>query len=138
MRPAAGQEVGQRHPRDEVRDEIRRLVHLPAQGVRPGIGLLDLWRRMALAGMERPRQGELEAKLVPVALGGRRQILEDFQPCGEVTGGFDIGGVLERPLPGPLPVVHRGLVEPCRGIVLGQQLGLRCGHCRELRLQHLR
>ena len=115
-------------------EALGRLVHLPAQGVRPGIGPLDLWRRMPLAGMERQPQGELEAKLVPVALGGRRQTFEDLQPRGEVTGGFDIGGAFECPLSGPLPVVHRRLVAPCLGIVVCQQFRLGDHRVGKLRL----
>ena len=44
-------------------EALGRIVHLPAQRSCPGIGPLDLWRRLPLAGMERQRQGELEAKL---------------------------------------------------------------------------
>jgi hypothetical protein len=53
-----------------------------------------------------------------------------------VPHGFQIGGVLDGPLPSPLPVANGLLYEPSLGLVLGQQLGLRLAALGKARLQH--
>jgi hypothetical protein len=70
-------------------------------------------------------------------LGTRRRLWQGRQqrdPGGAVADGFHMGRALDGALPRPLPVAHRLLDAARRGVVLGDQLGLRRDALRELGL----
>ena len=69
----------------------------------------------------------MPAQLVLEAVSGVGQRREDREPCGQVLDPFEIGGALQRPLPGLLPSGER----------LGQQLGLGLADLGKARLHHL-
>ena len=113
-----------------------RFAHLPAQLQRPGVRGPHLRRSGTLRGDERFAQSDQKLQFLSGRLRGVGQLARELQSSGQMSDRFQIGRALARPLPGPVPVVHRLVVQTRRRVVLGEQLGLGGSRIRKPLLEH--
>src|SRR5262245_22389202 len=130
--------------------EVRRRIvpqHLPEVRI-----VIESMQRELQPARQRPSQrrlasaagpGNKDMLLSPAlhlvgALGSLQEGLEDLQPPVHVADRFLVGGALERPLPGPLPIGNSRCAEARLGVVLRQQFELYLGRLGKLLGKYLR